>query len=98
MRILQIGPAVSLVGPDATDPVAINVFLLTEALVRRGHEVTLWAAPGSSSSARLRTLREPLKQSAGAAERARYERMYAVAATAEAATFDLVHNHAGEAV
>jgi len=99
MRILQIAPAASPVRADSPDPVAATVHHLVEGLVARGHDVTLWAAPGSATRARLRTLSTPPPPAdAPASERVIYERLFAFAAASDTTTYDVVHNHAGESV
>ena len=54
MRIAQIAPAAAAVRPGEGDSVEQLVSLLTEELVRRGHDVTLYATGNSTTSARLR--------------------------------------------
>lgn len=99
MRILQIAPAHAVVGPQSTDPVGATIYHLVEGLSERGHAVTLWAPAGSESSATLRTLTTPAPGAdAPASARAQHARLYAVAATADAGAYDLIHNHAGEFV
>lgn len=63
MRIAQIAPLVERVPPHKYGGTERVVHALTEELVRRGHEVTLFAAGGSETSATLvsvypRALRE----------------------------------------
>ncbi len=99
MRILQIAPALSPVRDDSADPVAATVYQLVEGLVERGHAVTLWAAPGSATSAHLRTLSTPpAAPDAPRGERLIHERLFAFAAASDTTPYDVVHNHAGESV
>lgn len=99
MRILQIAPALAPLREDSADPVAATIHQLVEGLVQRGHDVTVWAAPGSSTSAQLRTLSTPLPNpDAPRAERLIHERLFAFAAASDTAPYDVVHNHAGESV
>jgi glycosyltransferase involved in cell wall biosynthesis len=56
LRIAQIAPVAAPVRPGEGDSIEQLVSLLTEELVRRGHEVTLYATGDSSTSARLRAL------------------------------------------
>src|SRR5215218_10262779 len=53
MRIAQIAPAVEAVPPDRYGGTERVVAGLVEELVRRGHEVTLFASGDSETSARL---------------------------------------------
>ncbi|MEJ7892342.1 MAG: glycosyltransferase family 4 protein [Solirubrobacteraceae bacterium] len=57
MRIAQLAPISTAVRPDAGHSVEQLVTLLTEELVRRGHDVTLYATGDSVTSARLRSRR-----------------------------------------
>src|SRR6185312_9201471 len=63
MKIAQIAPIVERVPPKKYGGTERVVHALTEELVRRGHEVTLFASGDSSSSAKIesvypRSLRE----------------------------------------
>jgi glycosyltransferase involved in cell wall biosynthesis len=75
------------------------VSVLTEALVRRGNEVTLFCAPGSASSARVVTLLDEAHPDE--IERSLYEvdhvarAFAAVDQACEASCFDVVHDHCG---
>jgi glycosyltransferase involved in cell wall biosynthesis len=53
LRIAQVAPIAGPVAPHVTGSIAHLVWLLTEELVRRGHEVTLFATGDSQTSARL---------------------------------------------
>src|SRR5437868_3595080 len=53
LRIAQVAPVAGPVGPDSTQSIEQLVWLLTEDLVRRGHDVTLCATGNSRTSARL---------------------------------------------
>src|SRR5271157_1085817 len=53
MRIAQVAPLWELVPPRTYGGTELVVSLLTEELVRRGHDVTLFAAAGTTTSARL---------------------------------------------
>lgn len=75
------------------------VSALTEALVARGHDVTLFCAPGSRSTATVATILDHARPHD--IERALYEsdhvaRAFALIDTAESgARFDVVHDHSG---
>ena len=98
MRILQIAPPWFPVPPTGYGGTEQIVGLLADGLVERGHEVTLVAAGGSSSRARLRTTftTPPTTKLGNAA----IELTHAVAAYRGANGFDVVHDHtvAGAAV
>ena len=56
LRIAMLAPPWISVPPPGYGGVESVVSALTEALVRRGHDVTLFCAPGSVSSATVVTL------------------------------------------
>jgi glycosyltransferase involved in cell wall biosynthesis len=56
MRIAQVAPVASPVLPGAGESVEQLISLLTEGLVARGHDVTLYATANSQTSARLRSV------------------------------------------
>ncbi len=56
MRIAQVAPLWEQVPPPAYGGVELVVSLLTEELVRRGHEVTLFASGDSSSFAKIESV------------------------------------------
>lgn len=97
MNIAMLAPPWIAVPPPGYGGVESVVSVLTEALVRRGMEVTLFCAPGSSSSADVVPL---LGQShPDEIERALYEADHVARAfdEIEAAmpSFDVVHDHCG---
>src|SRR5438094_4167925 len=53
MRIAQIAPPFERIPPEAYGGTEAVVSTLTEALVARGHDVTLFASADSQTSARL---------------------------------------------
>src|SRR3989344_7448674 len=53
LRIAQVAPLWFSIPPKKYGGIERVVSLLTEELVRRGHEVTLFAAAGSETSAKL---------------------------------------------
>ena len=59
MRIAQVAPPLETVPPAAYGGTERVAHTITEELFRRGHEVTLFAAGGSSTSARLVVTCEP---------------------------------------
>lgn len=56
LRIAQLAPVAAAVRPGEGDSVEQLVGLISEELVRRGHEVTLYATANSVTSARLRSI------------------------------------------
>jgi glycosyltransferase involved in cell wall biosynthesis len=56
LRIALVAPVAAPVLPDEGDSVEQLIYLLAERLVRRGHDVTLYATANSRTSARLRAL------------------------------------------
>jgi glycosyltransferase involved in cell wall biosynthesis len=57
LRIAQLAPVASAVRPGEGDSIEQLVSLLTDELVRRGHDVTLYATGDSVTTARLRSVR-----------------------------------------
>lgn len=53
LRIAQVAPLWFSIPPKGYGGIERVVSMLTEELVRRGHEVTLFASPGSKTSAKL---------------------------------------------
>jgi glycosyltransferase involved in cell wall biosynthesis len=73
------------------------VHLLTEELVRRGHEVTLAAAGDSTTCADLSAIYpRSLRRADDLADRNPYDWMHIASALRLGRTFDIIHNHAGE--
>lgn len=97
MRIAQVAPLWASVPPAEYGGVELQVYWLTQALVLRGHEVTLYASGDSRTEAALkavcaRNLLDAMRE--GAAHR--YDH-YTNAAFAEAlkdsGSYDIVHCH-----
>jgi glycosyltransferase involved in cell wall biosynthesis len=95
MHILQIAPPWFQVPPTNYGGTEWVVSLLTEQLIRRGHQVTLVAAAGSRTSATLRTI---LPETPSLADRHReYARLvHTLGAYRLRKDFDVVHDHTGE--
>ena len=98
MRILQIAPPWESVPPASYGGTEAVVHLLTEELIKRGHDVTLWASGDSQTSAELRWVCEKSLRTAKLAEKLPYVMRHAAEAMRDAPEFDLIHNHAGEEV
>ena len=94
MKIGQLAPVAMPVRPGEGDSIEQLVSLLTEELVRRGHDVTLFAVDGSVTTADLRSCYER-----GYRERDEIwdwrvpETLSAAWAFEQAAEFDVVHSH-----
>lgn len=99
MRIAQIAPLWMSVPPKTYGGAELVIHLLTEELVRRGHDVTLFAPGDSQTRARLHSV-QPVSVAEAMATRAAYEYgHYANAIMADALAvsgeFDLIHSHLG---
>ena len=92
MRIAQIAPLFVPVPPTEYGGTERIVYTLTEELVHRGHEVTMYAAGGSKTSARLQeSAPEPLWDSGASAlswHSVEIERLIK-----RSADYDVIHSH-----
>jgi glycosyltransferase involved in cell wall biosynthesis len=99
LNVAMLAPPWISVPPPGYGGVESVVSVLTDALVRRGHAVTLFCAPGSVSSARVVTLLE--QSHPGEIERSLYEVDHVACAFQEIdlaaydRRFDVVHDHCG---
>ncbi len=99
LRVAMLAPPWIPVPPPGYGGVESVVGVLTEALVRRGHAVTLFCAPGSRSSAQVVPLLEEAHPEE--IERSLYEVDHVARAfeeielAAENRRFDVVHDHCG---
>ncbi len=99
LRIAMLAPPWISVPAAGYGGVESVVHTLTEALVRRGHEVTLFCAPGSVSQADVVTLLD--KSHPDEIERSLYEVDHVsqafdrIDAAAEGNRFDVIHDHCG---
>jgi glycosyltransferase involved in cell wall biosynthesis len=101
VRIAQLAPTYERVPPRAYGGTEGIVDLLTEELVRRGHDVTLYATGDSRTSARLRSVTPRAVRYGESLDDLRHPE-YLQLANAQACfldaangEFDVVHNHAG---
>ncbi len=103
MRIAQIAPLWELVPPKAYGGTELVVHLLTENLVARGHEVTLFACAESRTKAKLRPYSPlPLREME---EQLLKDKTHCTVMASElrllgdlfqsAGQFDMIHNHMG---
>ena len=102
MRIAQLAPTYERVPPRTYGGTELIVSLVTEELVRRGHDVTLYASGDSRTVARLRSVcSSPVRYGAptpdglGHAEYLQLANAQACYLEAADGAFDLIHNHAG---
>ena len=102
LRIAQVAPLWASIPPVTYGGIELVVHLLTEELVRRGHEVTLFATGDSRTSARLRPVCDRNLLAMMTDGSAGLYEYYANAAGAEAlrepGEFDVIHFHAGNAL
>ncbi len=102
MRIAQVAPTYERVPPRTYGGTELIVHLVTEELVARGHDVTLFASGDSRTGATLRSV-TPVARRYGAssgdgpihAEHLQLANAQAAFLAAADDQFDLVHNHAG---
>jgi len=99
LRIAMVAPLWASVPPATYGGTELMIHLLTEELVERGHEVTLFAAGGSHTRARLHSIGDSTVSEAMARGEAFEYIHYANALFAEvlraANSFDVIHNHLG---
>lgn len=99
MRILQIAPLWESVPPPAYGGTEAVVYLLVEELVRRGHDVTLFASADSKTSANLEACHPvSLRTATDIESKAPYSWQHSALALRDARDYDIVHNHGGEEV
>ena len=95
MRIAEIAPVWVPVPPPSYGGIELVVSLLADGLTERGHDVTLFAAPGSKSRARIVS---PVKQHRDLADSAADvtdEFVHALPAYRASDEFDVIHDHSG---
>jgi len=102
MRIAQLAPTYERVPPRTYGGTELIVHLITEELVARGHDVTLFASGDSLTNATLRSVTDaPMRYGVaddtglGHAEYLQLANAQAAFLAAAEGSFDLVHNHAG---
>jgi glycosyltransferase involved in cell wall biosynthesis len=94
MRIALIAPPWYAVPPSGYGGIEWVVALLADGLTDRGHDVTLFAPPGSRTRARLVSPlgEQPPPDSIG---NPWYEASHAMSAYEESERFDILHDHTG---
>ncbi|WP_427160703.1 glycosyltransferase family 4 protein [Aliinostoc sp. HNIBRCY26] len=96
MRIAQVAPLWERVPPPAYGGIELVVGLLTDELVRRGHEVTLFASGDSISLAKLVSVHPcALRLDSKVKEYSIYEMLQLGSVYERADEFDLIHSHMG---
>jgi glycosyltransferase involved in cell wall biosynthesis len=96
MRIAQIAPLWEQVPPPAYGGTELVVSLLTEELVRRGHDVTLFASGDSTTEAKLHSVHSrALRLDKNVKEAAIYEMLQLSQVYERAKEFDVIHSHMG---
>ena len=96
MRIAQVAPLWERVPPPAYGGIELVVSLLTDELVRRGHEVTLFASGDSLSLANLESVHgRALRHDSTVKEYSIYEMLQLSQVYDRAQDFDIIHSHMG---
>jgi glycosyltransferase involved in cell wall biosynthesis len=96
MKIAQIAPLWERVPPPAYGGIELVVGLLTDELVARGHEVTLFASGDSITSAKLESIHpQALRLDSKIKEYGIYEMLQLAQVYERAEEFDLIHSHMG---
>ncbi len=96
MRIAMVAPLMEAVPPQCYGGTERVVSVLTEALVRRGHRVTLFASGDSRTDAELVACSPAaLRTDPAVRDCTAYAIMQVDLVYRRAAAFDLIHNHVG---
>ncbi|MEH1941719.1 MAG: glycosyltransferase family 4 protein [Nostoc sp.] len=96
MRIAQVAPLWERVPPPGYGGIELVVGLLTDELVRRGHEVTLFASGDSISLAKLVSVHpRALRLDPTIKDYSVYEMLNLASVYERAEEFDIIHSHVG---
>jgi len=96
MRIAQVAPLWERVPPPAYGGIELVVSLLTDELVRRGHEVTLFASGDSISLANIESVHpRAIRLDPSVKEYGVYEMLQLSQVYEWASEFDIIHSHVG---
>lgn len=96
MRIAQVAPLWERVPPPAYGGIELVVGLLTDELVRRGHEVTLFASGDSVTLAKLESVHpRAIRLDPNVKEYSIYEMLQLSRVYEQADEFDIIHSHMG---
>lgn len=95
MRIAQLAPPWLSVPPDAYGGTEIVIHSLTEGLVKKGHDVTLFASGDSKTSAKLSFVYEKALGNSGYNKKEPlHPLLHYIECFDRAGEFDIIHNHA----
>jgi glycosyltransferase involved in cell wall biosynthesis len=96
MKIAQVAPLWERVPPPTYGGIELVVSRLTDELVRRGHDVTLFASGDSQTLAKLEAVYpRALRLDPKVKEYTAYEMLELSQVYHQAAEFDLIHSHVG---
>ncbi|MFP4006620.1 MAG: glycosyltransferase family 4 protein [Spirulinaceae cyanobacterium] len=96
MRIAQVSPLFERVPPPGYGGIELVVGHLTDELVRRGHEVTLFASGDSQTLAHLEaTVKQATRLDPSIQEYTPYEMLQLARVQELASEFDIIHFHTG---
>ena len=96
MKIAQIAPLWECVPPPAYGGIELVVSLLTDELVQRGHDVTLFASGDSTTLAELESVHpRALRLDPSVKEYGIYEMLQLSQVYERASEFDVIHSHMG---
>lgn len=96
MRIAQVSPLWERVPPPAYGGIELVVSRLTDELVRRGHEVILFASGDSQTLAKLESVYpRAIRLDPAIKEYSVYEMLELSSVYEQAAEFDIIHSHVG---
>ena len=96
MKIAQIAPLWERVPPPAYGGIELVVALLTDELVARGHDVTLFASGDSITSAKLNSVHhQALRLDPDIKEYQIYDMLNLGEVYGRAEEFDIIHSHIG---
>jgi len=96
MKIAQVAPLWERVPPPGYGGIELVVGLLTDELVRRGHEVTLFASGDSQTLAKLESVYpRALRLDPSVKDPSVYEMLNISRVYQRADEFDLIHSHMG---
>lgn len=96
MKIAQVSPLWERVPPPAYGGIELVVSHLTDELVRRGHEVVLFASGDSDTLAKLESVYpRALRLDPNIKEYSVYEMLELSRVYERAAKFDIIHSHVG---
>lgn len=98
MQIAQVAPLWERVPPPSYGGIELIVSLLCDELVRRGHEVTLFASGDSISLAKLESVHsQAIRQDPTVRYYSVYEMLQLSHVYQQANKFDIIHSHIGYA-